>query len=427
MSGISRVSKFVRELAGSESLNDADLLRQQPFGFLVTTTNNKSLPLLIRPAVALALRCFTGDVYLAAAEGIDAKIAEYYANMECALYGTSARLRICSRESLESLPLKMTLGPPVEGALSVDATDDMAGVNWSFDAARESSAEAAAFAVASGFAKVFGSTILKKAEHETESWCMSLATFRQVLSGNEPRRSQVPVDLGHVLLVGAGAIGSAFAYILHLSSDQAVLEIVDKDRYDEPNQETTFFLSHQEACRRQPKAQVLAASTRRPGLIVNGLPAEAVGSDSDTLKIPTQFLVCAVDNAETRRVLDRNSSRWLLNGGLGGTAADAGWVLATRHGRQDASLSSLYAHTPPVQDEPPARPVDCSRIAYDQVTFAAPFLSLACGALLVACCRQITAGFVPQENYIKFDLLGKQSRYTLKKRPGPSYAATETK
>ena len=419
MSSISRVDKLVREVAGTSSLGEAEALRQQSIGILVSGVSPDKLPLLLRPAVALALRCFRGDVLVAARRGGTTPLVESVATMEAELFGTPTRLRVCTPSFMQTAPNVLVLGPPVDGLISADASDDTAGVNWKLDAGSDrSSASAACFAVSAGFAKMFASNLLGKGVDRNESWCFCLDTFRTVAKG-ESQRLQEPLDLGRIMLLGAGAIGSAFAYALHLSSDTARLDVVDKDCYDEPNQETTLFLSHAEACRRQPKAQVLAACAQRLGLVATALPQQEVGPNSRLLGTALGFLICAVDNVETRRAIDLHSSKWVLNGGLGSTRSDAGWVLATRHGVGDLQLSRLYPvdHDRETETLDPQGAVgDCSRVAYEHVTLAAPFLSLACGALLLAYCRQIVRGFIPAENYLKLDLFGKQARHILKRQ-----------
>jgi len=62
---------------------------------------------------------------------------------------------------------------------------------------------------------------------------------------------------------------------------------------------------------------------------------------------------------------------------------------------------------------PPPLEVDsCSRVAYDGVALAAPFMGLASAALLVAAVAQHALGRPPPSSYLQFDLLELQRQYT---------------
>jgi hypothetical protein len=246
-----------------------------------------------------------------------------------------------------------------------------------------------------------------------EAWVFSLLDFNQADPADSDLQHSVPAnDLRRVHLLGAGAIGSAFCYSVSLSSDDSDLEIIDKERYDEPNQETTFFLSKQVAARNQPKATVLADFAQREGLRITPHGMRTLVRGDEYLTHECDVFVCAVDNSETRRILDATNSRVLLNAGLGGTRLDAGHVLVSVHEQGADVLSTLYPVTSdgivaPDGSAPREITDDCSRVAYSNISLAAPFMALASGALLHGLCHLLVRD-PPSIRYLKLDLLAWQ-------------------
>ncbi len=212
------------------------------------------------------------------------------------------------------------------------------------------------------------------------------------------------------------AIGSSFAYVLHLSDWLARLGIIDAGRYDDPNHETTLFISHADAYGQRPKAATLAALAARPGLQATHLCARVGAGHAALTEAPDAF-VCAVDNEDTRLELDGCGARTLFNAGVGGTVADAGHVLWTRHGGADGELAPLYGRRAPAAEvalsRAPAEVAqdDCSRMLYEGVAMAAPFIGLAAGALLVAGVAQEALAEAPDTNYVKLNIMALQARY----------------
>jgi hypothetical protein len=268
--------------------------------------------------------------------------------------------------------------------------------------------------VSCSFAQVFATSVLGKARHE--QWTFSVRDHRADVEVPTPY-DPAPLDLGHVGLLGAGAIGSAFAYTLWLSHWTASLEIFDRETYDEPNLETTCLIHREHVRKCAPKAIALADVTRRPGLTVEGFRA-TIGPHSPELTVARRFFICGVDNPQTRRVLDQTRTEALLNGAVGGSAFDAGHVLFTRHGVTDPPLSARYPlrERPPVASASGHMPIEirdeCSRVPYEGVSVAAPFIAVASGAMLAGACAAEVNGLPrgDRPNYVKLDLLGLQHK-----------------
>jgi hypothetical protein len=402
----SRIDKLLREATGAVSLAEAHALRERDVEILIGAG---ALPALVRPATALALRCFSGAVLLRPELGAsEAAVAS--AQLEAASYGVPERVRVGGGSGLA---IRVGLSVAPGEAITADASGWEAGVNVSLPVRRAATTPAAAFAAAAAFGKVFARLLGAPAEISAEAWAWSLRTF-----GPTPNNGAAPstLDLGRVTLLGAGAIGSSFAYILHLSDWTARLGIIDSDRYDDPNHETTLLISQADAFGQRAKAATLAERAARPGLETTHLRARVGAGHAALAEAPDAF-VCAVDNEDTRLELDGCEARTLFNAGVGGTAADAGHVLWTRHDGADGELAALYGRRAPAvvaaNSKVPAEVAQdaCSRVLYEGVAMAAPFIGLAAGALLVAGVAQQALAEGTDTNYVKLDLMALQARY----------------
>jgi len=276
---------------------------------------------------------------------------------------------------------------------------------------------AAAFAIACGFGKLFAKMLGAGPDVSGEQWDFSLLTLSPA-SGVDERTIAAELDIGRVTLIGAGAIGSAFAFVVKMSGWRCRLGIVDPQPYEEPNHETTLLISKNDALSHLPKAKTLAALVSVGAVAADSLE-EYVGPGHAVLQREHDVLVCAVDNPETRRILDDACCGVLLNGAVGGSGLDAGLLLWTRHAEGDPELASLY---PSGTDEPTSNtplPTDvdeCSRVLYEGVALAAPFMALATASLLAAACAHRVLGAPPVQLYLQFDLLELQSKYSERRR-----------
>lgn len=425
-SGYSRTQKYIREVVGTASLSEARDLLNLPLWLLVGPDAGARAAVIAQVISAIAVRTCTGpiEIRVAGDELAVARIRQVV-ELEAGAYDCLSRVNLQRLDPAEMLESGLCVGMTYPGFVSADASGMYASVNRTFPPDWPvPHAAAACFAASAAYAKHFAANVIGRKAARDETWILSLESLTPVADGSllAPPYCE-PVTIGEVHLLGGGAIGSAFSYVAYLSSDAVDLDIVDKDRYEEPNQETTFFLSHSAALRRQPKAQALAGSAARVGLRATFQPQMEVTTESPYLAQPSKVFVCAVDNPETRRILDGTKTDILLNAGLGGTKLDAGHVLVTWHTSETAPLSDVYSETTDKlvtaeNDAPSEITDDCSRLEYASASLAVPFIALAAGALLFALSRQSRLGKIPDANYIKLDLLGWQesmSRRMLKK------------
>lgn len=407
----SRIDKLVREFMGVDRIADAAAIRSKPVTFVVS---NATQTAMARSTVALALRSF-GDIIHIHTYGqtptavVDAMLAE------ASEYGSEDRLSLKRRDDD---PLSLGLGCPSSG-LHIDASGSVAGINLLLPG-RPATGPASCFASAAGMAKLFAVAMGLPVDVVKESWLMSLATFE----AQDENAYVGDIDIGRVLAIGAGAIGGGLAETARYSRWRGHIEFVDRERYDEPNHETTLVISRRHAIERCKKAETLAALLNRAELTAHGALDE-ITAESSLLQQNWNAVVVGVDNPELRRALDNVASP-ILNAGVGGTRRDAGHVLFSRHTKGDPLLSSLYraALTAASSDDAPSDITDqCSRVAYANAALAAPFLGLAAGAVLGAGLEHLATGRDLSTNYLKFDLLGLQQRFLRDKRARSSSAA----
>jgi hypothetical protein len=147
-----------------------------------------------------------------------------------------------------------------------------------------------------------------------------------------------------------------------------------------------------------------------------------VSSNSAELRERRDLFVCAVDNSETRRALDAVSAPFIINAAVGGSRLDAGHVLMSRHGPDEATLSSLYPDRGDgggsnADDSAPQEVQDaCSRVAYAGVSLAAPFIATAAAALAMTECGRRVLRDDTGPNYLKLDVFGKQQALQIERK-----------
>jgi len=412
----SRLTKLVNARTRAASLRESEAARGRDLAIMLAPQcelHKRST--MAHIALTLGLRCFTGAVRIFGDPGwkvspaSESTLSEYL-KLLASRHGASSRVQWTSGSPADEPTIYIGKGPA--GRYVADAAGWVAGVNAEVDAACEAEVSACMFSVSATFAQLFSAALLGSARRD--SWTFSLSGFTPGASPpSAHRRSQA--EVGGITVLGAGAIGGAVAYGLWLSEAKGHVLIVDRDRYDEPNLETTCMIGLEEVRRCLPKAPSLAAVTRREGLRAEGA-VKNLGWRDPILALPQRFFICGVDNPETRRELDGCGAKWLLNAGVGGSARDAGHVMFTRHGEGDPALSTLYrnrvgddggAHEEPDEHVPEEMKGECSSVPYREVSLAAPFVATAAASLVVAACTGETLALPA---YIKLDLLGRQDR-----------------
>lgn len=416
----SRVDKLVRELRKEPSLATASAARNLPVTILVGADTTNKAAVMAYTAVSLAIRCFGGDIRVVLGMPEPAGLPWMPGSLREQLLAEAsrcgARRRLLFPSDIPESGPVIALGIESDLGYMADAAGWTAGVGRIFGEKGPAVAPAAVLATCCSFAKLFREIVLGVPSIGNEAWALSLLDF-SVEPQVTPKDSISNLDLGRLALVGAGAIGSGFALTLWLSGWSCKGTVIDKDRYEEPNFETTMLIGRQDALEAKPKADSLTSVLNaRQGLDFEPLTT-FVSAASPVLKMGHDVLVCAVDNPETRRRLDGHNARLLVNGGVGGTRLDSGHILWSRHGALDLPLSALYPeredeNQASVDDMPPPAEVNdqCSRVAYGGVSMAAPFIGLASGALLLASCAHRALGISPEVNYLKIDLFGVQGK-----------------
>jgi len=408
----SRVDKLILSQCGLSSLADAQSARDLGFHLVLPIRITDAVKFMAKASIAIALRTVTGDITITTSltqgrEDQKALFAEL--EEEAALYGQPERVRFGIVP--DRIAMKMSLGAFSEGAVIADAAGWQCAVNRILSPVEVTAAPAAALAVAFAFAKLFNFHVLGKKEALEESWSISLDT----MSSGQLSVPSPSLDIGKIALLGAGAIGSATIFVLKNSGWRGCVEIIDYDRYDRPNEETTFLLGLPEVGRFRHKAIALAERGTNGGLFVTPIVRRIENREDKILRIPRDAFLCAVDNAETRRLLDKVDAKVVLNAAVGGNRMDAGHVLWTRHLKNDLPLSSVYPRASESNANDDAVPNEisdeCSRVAYRNISFAAPFMALAAGSLLSTGCAYRATGNWPQPSRLKFDLFGYQSKF----------------
>lgn len=408
---ISRVEKMICEVLRSETLSEASDLRKVSVDIFVRGDKDGTAAQILLTVAALALRSLKGKIRVHFPEGDPASLN--WQNVPLAdllhdharTFGEPERLEI---NPSETGSWKIGVGLALDDGVTADASGWMAGVNSVFEERNPVAAPAAVFAGCCAFAKIFSAAVLRQPKYIKESWRLDVANLS--VSGNPIKRVPPDLNFGFVRLLGAGAIGSGVAFTLWLSGWKGKLEIIDDDFYDEPNHETTLVVGLPEVRRNRKKAIALSELASRPGLEVQAR-VERIVKDSKVLREGSDAFLCAVDNPETRRILDTTNTGLLLNAGVGGTAEAAGHVVLTRHGKSDRPLSSRYlTQGPQCSDHFPVEfRDDCSRVPYLKTSLAAPFIGASAGALLTSACALHALGCYSAVNYFKLDLLKLQA------------------
>ncbi|MEQ6390316.1 ThiF family adenylyltransferase [Bacillaceae bacterium S4-13-58] len=423
---ISRVDKFIRESGKFSSLEESRNLRNLPVNIILGDDDNyRKISIMAYTAVGLALRCFTGPINI------------YYKKSplglpnteECLFdglirleedYGNFNRINFYRDKKPKGGP-NLSLGTSHPNSISADSAGWVVGINHIFSNNIPTVAPVAIFAVCCAFAKVFKSAVFKDNKQFNEKWSMSLLDFSP--NPTIPTHfEKTALDLGTIGLLGAGAIGSGFAYSLKMSGWSADLDIIDMDRYEQENLETTMLLTKEIAINAEHKAKALSNLLyESKNIRTNPIVTEITSISTETKKSRDIF-ICAVDNAKTRCLLDDVNAELLLNGAVGGSIDNAGHVLFTRHLDSDMPLSNLYNKVVSndglsISDLPEdVRNDECSTIAYNDVSMAAPFLGLASGSLLLLGCARKVMCIETDFNYYKFDLLKWQQQFQKEKR-----------
>lgn len=408
---ISRISKAIAEVRHDQKFEEAVNIRNSNIDLFLPGKPSETTRQMAQTAAALALRCFTGKIRIH--PPVSDSLVRSMLEFEAEKVGAPERLDFTSSETG---PWQLALGCEVDGAICADASGWTARINGVFTKGLPAATPAVAFAVACAVAKLFNHAIFRVDEHSLEAWDFCLLRF---LSGEHvPLDVERQMNLGRIGLLGAGAIGSAVGYVLALSKWSGQLHIIDFDYFEEPNLETCISADIQSVNRPLRKAVALTESFVGHGIAATERRCK-VQAGEGLLNESWNAFVCAVDNSETRRILDQVNARILINAGLGATKQDVGWVLWTQHGIDNPTLSSIYGgesgeDATDADQLPEEFREECSRKNYKGVSLALPFGALVAGSLIAAALYQHAAGALTKHSWMQIDLLAKQELMTLR-------------
>ncbi|WP_163099633.1 ThiF family adenylyltransferase [Peribacillus alkalitolerans] len=134
---------------------------------------------------------------------------------------------------------------------------------------------------------------------------------RQILFSKIGREGQGRLKNKHVLLVGAGALGSANAEML-VRAGVGEISIVDRDYVEESNLQRQQLYTEQDVLNRLPKAEAarkhLLEINREAKITPYIMDGDAVSLES--LVKSVDLIIDATDNFETRMILNDLSQKW---------------------------------------------------------------------------------------------------------------------
>lgn len=417
MSSVSRIEKMVCEAGEASSLAIAAERLARPLEIRAGKAAERSAALVVPAVVALALRCFRGPIHVVIDAVCDRTAASRSSSVrslverEAATYGAVGRVHFTPAVPTMDL---MTIGVgDASASVNVNAAGWLCLVNATAPSLA-AAAPAAALAAAVGVAKLFAAHVLGRRSELDEAVRFDLWSL---IGAREPSAApDAPEQIGtrRIHLLGAGAIGNAFGWILRAAGWRGLLHVFDHDRYDSPNEETSVLIGPNDLRLRPHKAPFLAGRINGEGIVATGTVAR-IDAQSVELTATCDVFVCAVDNVETRRMLNGANADVILNAAVGDGRDTAGVVLCTRHGREDWALSDAYRHDA-VTSGPARVPTefakdDCSRVAYEGVSLAAPFAAMAAGALLTARVAHHAAGHRPATSELELDLFRLVGQY----------------
>ena len=147
---------------------------------------------------------------------------------------------------------------------------------------------------------------------------------RQILFSPVGQVGQGKISTKHVLMIGAGALGSALSEMLVRAGIKS-LTIVDRDYVEYSNLQRQQLYIEEDAKERMPKAE---AARRRLEMVNSHVSVEAIVTDAtpevmEPLVIGADLVLDATDNFETRMIINDLSQKhrtpWIYGACVGST------------------------------------------------------------------------------------------------------------
>ncbi len=157
---------------------------------------------------------------------------------------------------------------------------------------------------------------------------------RQMLFPSIGQAGQDKIGTKHVLIIGAGALGSALSEMLVRSGIKS-LTIVDRDYVEYSNLQRQQLYTDQDALEHLPKAE---AANQRLEKVNSGGRIEAIVTDAtpdmmEPLVMGADLILDATDNFETRMIMNDLSQKHRIPWNYGACVGSTGMCLAILPGK----------------------------------------------------------------------------------------------
>ncbi len=157
---------------------------------------------------------------------------------------------------------------------------------------------------------------------------------RQMLFPSIGQAGQDKIGTKHVLIIGAGALGSALSEMLVRSGIKS-LTIVDRDYVEYSNLQRQQLYTEQDALEHLPKAE---AAKQRLEKVNSGVRIEAIVTDAtpdvmEPLVMGADLILDATDNFETRMIMNDLSQKHRTPWVYGACVGSTGMCLAILPGK----------------------------------------------------------------------------------------------
>ncbi|WP_455663219.1 ThiF family adenylyltransferase [Pradoshia sp.] len=157
---------------------------------------------------------------------------------------------------------------------------------------------------------------------------------RQMLFPPVGQAGQDKIGTKHVLIIGAGALGSALSEMLVRSGIKS-LTIVDRDYVEYSNLQRQQLYTEQDALEHLPKAEAAKRRLERvnSGVLIEAIVTDATAEVMEPLVLGADLILDATDNFETRMIMNDLSQKHRTPWVYGACVGSTGMCLAILPGK----------------------------------------------------------------------------------------------
>ncbi len=157
---------------------------------------------------------------------------------------------------------------------------------------------------------------------------------RQMLFPPVGQAGQNKIGTKHVLIIGAGALGSALSEMLVRSGIKS-LTIVDRDYVEYSNLQRQQLYTEQDALEHLPKAEAAKRRLERvnSGVLIEAIVTDATAEVMEPLVLGADLILDATDNFETRMIMNDLSQKHRTPWVYGACVGSTGMCLAILPGK----------------------------------------------------------------------------------------------